>query len=310
MALKVIRAGALTTVQDLGRRGRRAEGLPLGGAVDAWALRVANLLVGNAEDAAGLEWTLIGPELEFSEATLVALAGAPFGPYPIGQPWRVEPGERLRLDVPRWGCRGYLAVGGGIEVPSVLGGRGTCLTASFGGWEGRALRDGDVLPTPACPRRVVGRWHLDERMLGRVQAAPVARIVGNPEERRVGGALGAHRFTVSPRSDRMGLRLEGPRLTAATEPERISSAVLPGSIQIPPDGRPIVLLADAQTLGGYPLAGHVIGADLGILAQLRPGETIGFREVSLDEAHAAIGGREASLALLRQGLADKLTTEP
>jgi antagonist of KipI len=108
----------------------------------------------------------------------------------------------------------------------------------------------------------------------------------------------------------MGLRLEGPRLTAATEPERISSAVLPGSIQIPPDGRPIVLLADAQTLGGYPLAGHVIGADLGILAQLRPGETIGFREVSLDEAHAAIGGREASLALLRQGLADKLTTEP
>jgi antagonist of KipI len=310
MALTVIRSGALTTVQDLGRRGRRAEGLPWGGAVDAWALRVANLLVGNAEDAAGLEWTLIGPELEFSEATLVALAGAPFGPHPTGQPWRVEPGERLRLDVPRWGCRGYLAVGGGIEVASILGGRGTCLTASFGGWEGRALRDGDVLPTAACGRRVVGRWHLDERVLGRAVAAPIARIVCNPEERRVGEGLCAHRFTVSPRSDRMGLRLEGPRLAAATEPERISSAVLPGSIQVPPDGRPIALLADAQTLGGYPLAGHVIGADLGILAQLRPGETIGFREVSLDEAHAAACGREASLALLRQGLGDKLTGEP
>jgi antagonist of KipI len=306
MALRVIRGGALTTVQDLGRRGRRAEGLPLGGAIDAWALRVANLLVGNAEDAAGLEWTLIGPELEFSEATLVALAGAPFGSHPTGQPWRVVPGERLRLDVPRWGCRGYLAVGGGIGVAPVLGGRGTYLTAAFGGWEGRALREGDVLPTPPCPRRVVGRWHLDERMLGAPLISPVVRLVRTPEERRIGEGLLAQRFTVTPRSDRMGLRLEGPRLAAATEPERLSSAVLPGAIQVPPDGRPIVLLADAQTLGGYPLAGHVIGADLGILAQLRPGETIGFREVSLDEAHAAAGGREAGLALLRQGLADKL----
>jgi antagonist of KipI len=274
--------------------------------MDAWALRIANLLVGNAEDAAGLEWTLIGPELEFSEATLVALAGAPFGSHPTGQPWRVAAGERLHLDVARWGCRGYLAVGGGIEIAPVLGGRGTYLTAGIGGWQGRALREGDELPAPPCLRRVVGRWHLDERMLGAPLVAPVARIVCSQEERRMGEGLLAHRFTVTPRSDRMGLRLDGPRLAAAAEPERTSSAVLPGSIQVPPDGRPIVLMADAQTLGGYPLAGHVIGPDLGLLAQLRPGETIGFREVSLDEAHAAAYGREASLALLRQGLADKL----
>jgi antagonist of KipI len=307
MALTIRRAGALTTVQDLGRRGRRAEGLPLGGAMDPWALRIANLLVGNAEDAAGLEWTLIGPELEFAQATLVALTGAPSGAHPIGQPWWIEPGERLRLDVPRWGCRGYVAVAGGIGVEPVLGGRGTYLTAGIGGWEGRALREGDVLPTTAPRRTVTGRWHLDHRMQPAPAAVPVARIVRNAEERRAGEGLVDERFVVTPRSDRMGLRLEGPRLRAATEPERLSSAVLPGSIQVPPDGRPIVLMADAPTLGGYPLAGHVIGPDLGLLAQLRPGDTIGFREVALDEAHAVALAREASLALLRQGLADKLS---
>jgi len=306
VALTVIRGGVLTTVQDLGRPGRRAEGVPRGGAMDGWALRLANLLVGNPESAAGLEYTLVGPELEFTTAALVAVTGAAFGAEPLGRPRAFQAGERLRLEACRVGCRGYLAIAGGIAAPPVLGGRGTYLPGGFGGWQGRRLQAGDVLPTAEVARRVVGRWQLDERMQTVVAAAPVVRIVRTPEEQEGGAALLTHRFTVAPQSDRMGLRLEGPKLAKAAEPERISSAVLPGTIQVPPDGRPIVLMADAQTLGGYPLAGHVIGPDLGILAQLRPGDSVGFREIALDEAHAVAFAREASLALLRQGLADKL----
>lgn len=302
MEMKVIRAGMLTTVQDLGRRGHRADGVPLGGAMDPFALRVANLLVGNPEDAAGLEITMATPEFEFSEEGLAAVCGAEFESVPSWQPISFRPGERLRFGPCTRGFRGYLAVSGGFDVPVVLGGRGTYLSGSFGGWKGRALRDGDVLRTGTPHRGVLGRWRIDVRILPEYASSVAVRVVRGAQGGEFGAALAEGAFRISPQSNRMGLRLDGARLERSSSAELASSAVLPGTVQVPPDGSPIVLMADAQTLGGYPQIAHVIGPDQPLLAQLRPGDTVRFREVSLDDAHAAAFARERNLGRLHQGL--------
>ena len=306
MAITVIRAGMLTTVQDLGRRGHRAAGVPLGGAMDAFALRLANLLVGNAEDAAALEFTLLGPELVFASDTTIAVGGGDFGALPRWQPVRVRAGDRVKFGAARTGCRGYLAVAGGLDVPAVLGSRGTYLRAALGGLEGRALRDGDVLRAAEIARQVVGHWHIDERILPAYSAAPTVRVLRGAQADEFDGVLGAAEFKVTPKSDRMGVRLTGPALVRSNARELISSTVVPGTVQVPPDGQPIVLMADAQTIGGYPQIAHVVSVDLPLVAQLRPGDAVRFREVTLEEAHELVHGREHALAMLREGLAGKI----
>ena len=306
MAITVIRSGMLTTVQDLGRRGHRAAGVPLGGAMDAMALRVVNLLVGNAEDAAALEFTLMGPELVFTADTTLAMGGGDFGGVPRWQPVRVRAGERVKFGAARTGCRGYLAVAGGLDVPVVLGGRGTYLRAALGGLEGRALRDGDELRAAAVSRQMVDRWHLDERMLPSYSAAPTVRIVRGAQAGEFDGALTTAGFKVTSKSDRMGVRLAGPAVVRRDAGELVSATVAPGTVQVPPDGQPIVLMADAQTIGGYPQIAHVISVDLPLVAQLKPGDTLRFREVTLEAAHQLILDRARALALLREGLAEKM----
>jgi antagonist of KipI len=307
MEMTVIRAGMLTTVQDLGRPGHRDAGVPLGGAADPLALRIANLLVGNPENAAALEITLSGPELEFSEEATLAVGGAEFAAVPSWRIFTACPHTRVRLGECLRGCRGYLAVAGGFAVEPVLGGRGTCLVAGFGGWQGRALRDGDALPIAASARHRIGsaHWSIDPRILPEYSADAVVRIVRGAQADRFFAALCGRRFRISSRSDRMGVRLEGPALEDAKGVEQLSSAVAPGTVQVPPDGQPIVLMADAQTLGGYPVAAHVANVDLPLLAQLKPGDRVGFREISLAQAHALAVAREHSLAILRRGLAKK-----
>ncbi len=307
MAIRVIRAGLLTTVQDLGRRGHLAEGVPNGGAADRFALRVANLLVGNPEGAAGLEITLNGPELEFGEATWIAVCGARFADLPAWRPMRVEAGARLGFGRPIQGCRAYLAVCGGIDVEPVLDGRGTFLAAGLGGFEGRALREGDRVRLRAAQRRPSGNWSIDERILPAYSPEPTVRVIPGAQAAEFDGTLESLRFGVSSRSDRMGLRLEGPALARLGRQELISAAVAPGTIQVPPDGHPIVLMADAQTLGGYPRIAHAITVDLPLLAQLAPGDRVRFIGSSLAEAHALAHAQEHSLALLRQGLAAKFS---
>ena len=306
MAITVLRAGMLTTVQDLGRRGHRAAGVPLGGAMDAMALRVVNLLVGNAEDAAALEFTLTGPELVFTADTTIAMGGGDFGAVPRWQPVRVRAGERVKFGAARTGCRGYLAVAGGLDVPVVLGGRGTYLRAALGGLEGRALRDGDELRAAAVSRQMVDRWHLDERMLPAYSAAPTVRIVPGAQAGEFDGALTTAGFKVTSKSDRMGVRLIGPEMARRDARELVSATVVPGTVQVPPDGQPIVLMADAQTIGGYPQIAHVISVDLPLVAQLKPGDTLRFREVTLAVAQQLILDRARALALLREGLAQKM----
>lgn len=304
--IEVVEPGMLTTVQDLGRTGHRAAGVGLSGAADPFALRLANLLVGNPESAAGLEFTLLGPELYFRNETVVALGGAEFDALPAWRPVRFPAGTRLKFGPARRGCRGYLAIAGGIDVPEVLGSRSTHPRIALGGHEGRALAAGDVLPVAASAREVLGHWRIDERILPAYSANPTVRVVRGAQADEFGAEFLQQSFAVSPQSDRMGVRLSGVAARRTNHRELLSSAVVPGTIQIPPDGQPIVLLADAQTLGGYPQIAHVIGIDLPLLAQLRPGDHVTFREVTLEEAHARRQLREHAVALLRQGLAQKL----
>ena len=302
----VRRAGMQTTVQDLGRTGFRAEGVPLSGAMDRFALRVANLLVGNTENAAALEFTLWGPELEFSRETLVAVTGADFGALPRWQPIRVAAGTQLRFGASRDGCRGYLAIAGGVEIPRVLGSASTYLRGGFGGGFGRALREGDALGAPDLRRDVAEHWRIDARILPAYTNEPTVRTIHGAQAAEFGRAFFESAYRVTAQSDRMGFRLKGTTLVRRSDRELRSGTVAPGTVQVPPDGQPIVLMADAQTIGGYPQIAHVVTADLPLVAQLRPGDTLRFSEVGLAEAHELTLARERALAMLRHGLAQKL----
>jgi antagonist of KipI len=306
MDVTVVRAGMMTTVQDLGRRGHLAEGVPHGGAADPFALRVANLLVGNAEDCPGLEVTLTGPELEFSGAAWVAICGARFEGVPAWRPIRVEAGSRIRFGRRLQGCRAYLSVSGGFDVGRVMDGRGTFLAAGIGGFKGRALREGDAVPCVPSERQLTGHWSLDERILPHYSAEPTVRVIPGAHAGEFGEALYTGRFGVTARSNRMGIRLDGPRLSREGGGELVSTAVAPGTIQVPPDGNPIVLMADAQTLGGYPRVAHVAAVDVPLLAQLAPGDGVRFARTTLAQSHALSHAGEHALALLRQGLAEKV----
>lgn len=309
MRIRVVLGGPSTTVQDLGRRGSQCDGVPESGAMDPVAARIANLLVGNDENAAVLESTLAGPALLFDQPSVVALGGGDFGATVDGEPlapWRacaVRAGATLALGNARRGCRAYIAVAGGIDVPVVLGSRSTCLPARFGGHEGRVLRAGDVLAVgdPAGPplRRAL------TASLHPTYGATVRLIAGEHQpllDPRSREALFGEGLRVSPRSDRMGYRLEGATLRLREPVELLSAAVAIGTLQLPPGGDPILLMADHQTTGGYPVLGHVASVDLGAVAQLRPGDAIRFSEVSLDDAQRLYLERERSLHALRRVL--------
>ena len=327
--MKVFEPGLLTTVQDLGRTGYQKVGVPVSGAMDTVALSVANALVGNDDGAAALEMTLRGPALEFEEDALVAFSGgdltAEIADMAVPS-WRailVTRGCIVTLGKTTSGCRSYVAVAGGIDVTEVMGSRSTYLRAGIGGHEGRALRTGDRLrigsPTPkvkeAMARAAAGIDALPFALTDR-RVDPVALDLYEPahEVRFVAGphfdlldeldrnVLSTEMFRVSTRSDRMGYRLEGPALASARGHDLISSAVVAGTIQVPPDGQPIVLMADRQTTGGYPMVGHVVAADLPRVAQLKPGDDIAFREIALDRAQDLLHGLKRRVTALSKEL--------
>jgi KipI family sensor histidine kinase inhibitor len=304
-ALQILRAGMFTTVQDLGRRGYRAEGVPLSGAADPFALRVANLLVGNDENDAGLEFTLVGPEVKFVHDTVVALGGAEFPSIPRWRPVAIKGGTTLKIGPSRNGSRGYLAVAGGIDVPPVLGSRSTYVRARLGGHQGRRLINGDVLPLRDVQRPFRNHWRIDERIMPRYSSFAVVRVIPGEHAGQFDARWTDRVFKVSTQSDRMGVRMIGDALLRTLTDDLISSVVAPGTIQVPPDGQPIVLLADAQTIGGYPQIAHVIAVDLPVMAQLRPGDEVRFILVTLDDARELIAAQERAIGLLREGLAQK-----
>ena len=315
----VTRAGFLTSVQDLGRTGFRQFGVSTSGALDSFALRVANLLVGNDEGAAGLEITLGGLQLRFEDERIVAWCGGEFDvqigsrALPAGHVAHLQAGDELKFGRAQIGCRCWLAISGGIDVPVVLGSRSTDLRANFGGFEGRALRDGDrssVYATMAGGHRPrlqrISSWTAPHDWVSPASRHPNLRFIRGVDWNRFNDVtiqrFTNHEFSVSPDSDRMGVRLDGPELKREDETDLISEAVAPGTIQVPPSGKPILLLGDCQTIGGYPKIAHVITVDLGVAAQLRAGDRVRFSEVSLQDAHRLLMERERDLERFRIGL--------
>ncbi|WP_043631087.1 biotin-dependent carboxyltransferase family protein [Chromobacterium haemolyticum] len=289
--IEVTQAGIQSTVQDLGRRGLRHLGVAQSGALDAPALIMANRLLGNAADAAGIEVALGPFGVRFLRDGWFALMGADFGAELDGEPvwsgWRypARAGQHLLLRGCRHGMRAYLALAGGIDAPLALGARATDLQAGFGGWMGRALEAGDQLPLgPALA--LSGR--LGRRNLG---WTPLLRALPGPEwqqfSRAARQAFSEGEWTVSAQSNRMGYRLQGEALAREAAGDLPSHGVLPGVVQAPPGGQPIVLLADAQATGGYPRIACVIEADLWKLAQARPGAKMRFEMVDAQQAAAA-----------------------
>ncbi|TGE04888.1 5-oxoprolinase subunit C family protein [Hymenobacter fodinae] len=331
MSSSILRPGLLTTIQDAGRFGYQQAGVIVSGPMDPWALRLANLLVGNPPNAAGLEITLLGPTIRFEADHLICLSGADLSAtldgqqLPLNRPVAVQQGSTLAFGAARMGCRTYLAFSGGLTVPAVLGSQSTYLRAQLGGLEGRALRAGNVLPaagpTPAGKRLhqqllgqypgqnwVAARWYpAVEPAFASGGNAITIRAIRGPEYELFTPAsqqnFWREEFLVTPHSDRMGYRLAGPGLDRRTEREILSSAVTFGTVQVPASGEPIVLMADHQTTGGYPRIGQVISADFSQLAQVPPGGRLRFQEVSLSEAHYWSLRQEKQLQQLQRALA-------
>jgi antagonist of KipI len=308
VTLLVARPGPFTTVQDLGRTGWGASGVPPSGAVDEFSLRAANLLVGNAEDEAALEITIAGPELVFSHAHLAAFAGAPFPalldgrPVVAGRSFAAAAGSTLSIGSAPSGVRCYLAVRGGFAVPSVLGSRSTFVPAGFGGFAGRPLARDDVLEVGGATGEIRPRA-LFAGSLPEIGRDVIVRVVPGPQEkaftnRGVEGFFST-RFSISQRSDRAGVRLEGVPLELSTAADLDPEGVVTGAVQVPADGLPIILGPDRPATGGYVKIATVISADLPLVGQARPGDTLRFTGVSVEEAREA---RLRRLRTLRDGI--------
>jgi len=293
-AIEVEEGGLLTTIQDRGRPGFQRHGVPVAGAMDPRALDEANRLVGNDPAAAALECTVDGPRLRCLRASVVSIGGADLGavverhdlgrwqPAP-GSSFRLRPGNVLAFEGARSGARAYIAFAGGIDVPLVLGSRSTYLTAGFGGYRGRALQKGDrlVLLPGSAPvgKRIPREPDQNERDEG------VVRVIWGPQDDyftdNARATLESCTYTVGASSDRMGYRLEGETLEHRGAQQIVSDGNALGSIQVPPDGLPIVMLADRATTGGYPKIATVVSADIPRLAQLLPGDPVRFHAVPL-----------------------------
>ena len=340
MSIVVLKPGMLSTLQDGGRYGFQHFGVPVSGAMDFFSHRIANILADNKTDEATLEITLRGPRLRFECDALIALCGADLSPSidgviaPEGKAVRVRAGSVLDFGNSVAGCRAYLAIQGGFDVPVVMGSRSTYDSARMGGLDGRALRQGDVLPLgnaktfsyPGLARQLAlskrsfaaPKWAVNQHIEKLGRSPQIVRILAGRHwdafPRPARDALTTHEFRIASDSNRMGCRLEGPGvvavgagIVAGGAGEILSEAVTFGTIQIPPSGRPIVLMADRQTVGGYPKVAEVVTVDLHLLAQLRPGDRLRFELVSLALAQALWLKREQEIITIREAVEKHLT---
>lgn len=330
--LTIHKPGLLTTIQDLGRYGFQKYGVIVSGPMDVWAHRIANLLVGNDESDPTLEFTLQGASIEFHQDSLIALCGGNLSPEVNGRSvklWRpvfVKKGAILRFGAPKSGCRAYLAVAGSFHIPSVMKSKSTYLRAEIGGFNGRALKTGDQIPlrplsklsslifhslkkTQITEPIAEADWTIASDLLPSYTKNPMIRIMEgrqfhlfNSESQSL---LYTEPFIVTPQSDRMGFRLKGPGLSLEKPAEMITEAVCFGTIQVPSEGNPIVLLADRQTTGGYPKIAQIAACDFPLMAQTMPGDSIRFRRISYSEAQGLFLEKEKDLKLLKLGIALK-----
>lgn len=309
MTIRVLQPGLFTTVQDRGRYGYAHLGISPAGAADAMSLRIANLLVGNDDNAPALEMTLLGATLEFMETAAIAICGADCD-CTIGQQriaantaLEVPAGSVLRCGSTIGGARIYLAACGGFDVPRVMGSASTDVRGRFGGVEGRRLQAGDVLRLhnsgARCPPR------LATGSLGFLRPSGPLRVTKGPQadwfSAEAYTQFFAATYTVSQQSDRAGLRLTGTPVTLREAKQLLTDGIPLGAIQVPQDGQPIILFVDQQTTGGYPKIANVIAADMYRIGQLRPRDRVRFAEVSIGDAIEALRAQEHWLKCLAHG---------
>lgn len=306
MSLKVVEPGLLATIQDLGRFGTQKYGIIVSGAMDTISLRIANLLIGNNEKEAGIEVTYYKTSFVFEQDHIIAITGGNLQPTidnvyaPMWRPLLIKKGSTLKFNRAISGCRAYLAIAGGVSVPEELGSKSTYTRAGIGGYKGRALQKDDTLKI-GCLSRTNQlffkqlksaspnvSWHVDYSTLFTFQKKEKIRVLkGNEFEhfnKETQQAFMTKTFTLTTQADRMGYKFEGPTLERTDSSEVLSAGVTYGTIQVPSNGQPIILMADRQTTGGYPKIGQVISADLPKLAQLQPTNKVNFESISIDQA--------------------------
>lgn len=314
-ALEILQPGAFTTIQDLGRYGYQKYGVSISGAMDRFALRIGNLLVGNGEGEGAIEVTILGPKLKAHQRLWVAFTGGDLSPeingisVPMWRTVQVQEGDTISFGRPKTGCRAYLAVAGGIDVPVVMGSR-SVHTRSKLGWNGRALIKGEMIKVRG------GEKFRSPENLSRQLAPNQMPVYGRDWQVRV--VLGPQNdyftrkgietfltgeYSITPQSDRMGYRLKGPAIEHKAGADVLTDATPPGSIQIPGDGMPIILLADGQTSGGYSKIAVVTSVDQDLLAQARPGDKVRFQRVTILEAHRLLAEMEKKIQGIKEALA-------
>jgi antagonist of KipI len=320
MSMTIIKPGMLSSFQDMGRWGFQHLGVPVGGVMDTFSHRLANLLVGNLTDQATLEMTVTGPVIQFEHTACIALAGADLSPtingkpIPMHRPLIVQPADTLRFGERRHGARTYMALHGGADIEAVLNSYSTQLRGQLGGYKGRALKTGDTIAFRQSLRTEQAKQLQDTLDSSRFHLPALPLLATDSPVRVLTGphtpmftpasqhAFFNTPFVITAQSERMGYRLKGESLQRCESTQIVSEATGFGTIQVPPDGHPIVLMADRQTTGGYPKIAHVASIDLPRLAQKMPGDTLFFREITLDEAHALQARREAGFERLHQDL--------
>jgi biotin-dependent carboxylase-like uncharacterized protein len=291
---QVLKAGLFTTVQDLGRYGYLKYGVPISGAMDTFALIAANLLVENNPEDACLEATLIGPELKALTKTHIAITGGDAEPKINGenvsmwQTLQVEEGDIISFGRMKSGCRAYLSIKGGINTPLVLGSRSTYVRGGFGGLNGRQLKSGDIIEGFATPPLKM-EYVMPEDLIPQYTGNFTVHVILGPQadmftENGIATFL-SNPYTVTSEADRMGYRLEGPSIEHKAKADIVSDALLPGAIQVPKNGKPILIMRDAQTTGGYPKIAVAITPDVSLLGQAKPNDTIKFSKITTHLAH-------------------------
>jgi len=332
--ITILKPGFLSTIQDLGRYGYQKYGVVVGGAMDQVSHRLANLLVGNDENKPAIEITLMGPELQFEQDSLIAICGGSLSPtidqtpIPNWKPILVKKGSLLKFGQVQKGCRAYLAVAGGFSIPAIMGSKSTYLRAHIGGFQGRPLRAGDQLLLDR-PREntlkvikdlqkktnnrpfIKMNWSISPECIPNFNVNPVVRIMKGCQydlfTKNAKYQLFHEPFTITVQSDRMGYRLQGPVLALERPKEMTSEAVTFGTIQVPADGNPIILMADHQTTGGYPTIGQIATVDLPVVAQTKPGDFLQFKEITHEAAQKLFLKREYDLNQIKLGISQKFS---
>lgn len=323
MSVKVLKPGVLATIQDLGRFGSQKYGVIVGGAMDSLAVRIANILVGNEVGEATIEVTMYGTKLQFEDEHLIAITGGNLEPKIDGKPlsmWRptlVRKGQVLTFNSPISGCRAYIALSGGIQVPEVMGSKSTYIQANIGGYKGRELRKDDVLFCGEVSEQgdtfIRKLKKLNTPVQWSVNYSPFyfykserIRILKGSEfdwfENKSQRNFLSKPYKITLNANRMGCQLEGEKLSLINKSELLSEGVTYGTIQVPTNGMPIILMAERQTTGGYPKIAQVITVDLPKLAQMQPGNTIRFETISIDEAEKLLIQQEHDIHELKMGV--------